>query len=272
MRMSGRKRCMVEGWCGSWTYSFLAYKGTIKAPYNLFFDRKRSALFGCISKNKYLCSNVNSNGIFKTYSHMNDLFSHGSTYKRIALLCLSVLSVFPWMASSCTRSSDADKVQTIEEVEQKAYEQHVNQREEVYRMAATNDGESVAANGHTYAYRIARTPVDSLGIVTDTQGYKTVDNAISLAVSRDSAQVLSHRFTRAYFKPYLSASQYRHYVLMNMVYDRMTPQGMRFAVTLGEGSADDVFVQFALTVGSEGALTVAPLEVFEQDEIERIKG
>mgnify|MGYP004450007367 CR=1 FL=1 len=114
-----------------------------------------------------------------------------------------------------------------------------------------------------------RTPCDSVAVILDEDGYRTVDNTISLTINRDGAPMFSRTYARRAFKIGISDADFSQYVLMNMVFDRMTTSGPRFIATLGVGSADDVFVQFALTVGSDGTTNIEQTEMFEEEEIDR---
>ena len=58
---------------------------------------------------------------------------------------------------------------------------------------------------------------------------------------------------------------------MNLVFDRITPQGPKFVVSVGEAETDELFVQFALTVGLDGSVEIMRHEMFEEDDIHRME-
>lgn len=170
---------------------------------------------------------------------------------------------------SCGGNKQEDKTREEKELEYVQREQ--DERSEIIRFADTHFTDSCTYNGHRYSYTIDRQASDSLGIITDADGFRTVNNSISLSVRRDGASIFSHTYTRGAFKIGVSDSDFAHYVLMNMVFDCMTPVGPRFAVTIGVGSADDNYVQFALTVAPDGTTNIVPREVYEEDEIDRFE-
>lgn len=131
-------------------------------------------------------------------------------------------------------------------------------------MPDFKENKTEKANGHTYAYSIIRTACDSLGIVTDTDGFRTVDNTIQLYITCDGALMFNKTFTRRAFKIGISDDVFRHYVLSNMAFNRMTTSGMQFDVTLSEGSADDMYIPFTLTVGPDGSTNIVQREAFEE--------
>lgn len=184
-------------------------------------------------------------------------------------LILSALLASALAFSACGGKKEETRTQA--QIERENVRRDQDERNEIIRFAHTNHTDSVSYNGHRYSYTIERQASDSLGIVTDAEGFRTVNNSITLSVRRDGARIFSHTYTRGAFKIGISDEDFSHYVLMNMVFDRMTPSGPRFAVTVGVGSADDNYVQFALTVAPDGSTNVTRLEVFEEDEIDRFE-
>ena len=182
------------------------------------------------------------------------------------LFALALASV---VFASCGKKQEPE--QTVEEIERAIVQQARDEREEIIRMSDFKENGSCQKNGHSYAYTIARTACDSLGIVLDSDGYRTVDNAIQLYITCDGALMFNKTFTRRAFKIGISDESFQHYVLSNMVFSRMTTSGLQFDVTLCEGSDEDYYMQFALTVAPDGSTNIAPLDVFEDDEIDRFE-
>lgn len=173
------------------------------------------------------------------------------------------------LMSSCGEKKNEEK--TIEQQEKERVVQERDAKKDIIRMGDYEFVDSLKENGHRYEYKIERVADDSLGVVTDEEGYRTADNAITLTIKRDGAQMFSKRYTRRAFKIGISDEDFKQYVLMNMVYDRMTTSGMQFLVSLGVGSADDMFVQFSLTVGADGSTNIVSREVFDDEEIDRVE-
>ena len=182
---------------------------------------------------------------------------------------LLVLTFAALMLCACGKKQEAEK--TTEQIDRERVQQAYDERKEIIRMPDWKENKSETYNGHTYAYTIARTACDSLGIVTDTDGFRTVDNSIQLYITCDGSLLFNRTFTRRAFKIGLSDKEFSHYVLSNMAFHRMTSSGMQFDVTLCEGSADDIYVPFSLTVGLDGSTNITPLEAFEEEDINRFE-
>lgn len=193
----------------------------------------------------------------------------------------NTLSYVAWMfpsifllmtfASCNSCGKQEEEVLDYDEMQKEIIMQKHDEKSAINRMGSFDDADSISVDGHRYYYYISRMPDDSLGIVTDSEGYKTVDNAIVLKVKCDGMQIFSRRFTRQDFKAGISNDEFKHYVLMNMVFDRITPSGLRFMVSVGEAETDELFVQFALTIGLNGSINIARHEMFEEAEIHRVK-
>lgn len=159
----------------------------------------------------------------------------------------------------------------FDEMKREMILQQRDEQHTVHRMGSFEFTDSLSEGGHLYQYTIIRMPDDSLGVVTDSEGYRTVDNAITLKVKRDGVQMFSRRFTRKAFCAGISSEDFQHYVLLNMVFDRITPEGPKFVVSVGEAETDELFVQYALTIGLDGTVHVSRHEMFEEDDIRRIE-
>ncbi len=173
------------------------------------------------------------------------------------------------MLLSCGGKKDVEK--EMEEMDKAIVQQARNEREEIIRMPNVKENKSVQANGHTYAYSIIRTACDSLGIVTDSDGFRTVDNSIQLYITRDGELMFNKTFTRRAFKIGISDREFSHYVLSNIAFDRVTTSGLQFAVTLCEGSADDLYIPFSLTVGPDGSTNIVHADAFNEEDISRFE-
>lgn len=143
--------------------------------------------------------------------------------------------------------------------------------DDVIRLDRYEETDSLSGGTHRYGYHFVLEPDDSLGIVTDVDGYKAVDNAVRLSVKRDGKQIYNGRFTRRAFAEGITSEEMSHYVLLNMAFDRWTEQGLRFIVSVGMASADDVYKMFNLVIGADGSASIKPRDAFfDSDEIDRL--
>lgn len=173
--------------------------------------------------------------------------------------------------SSCSSDKDAGNPEDSVKTEREQFIQASQEKSVVQKMGSYDVTESTSQGGHSYQYRIAREASDSLGIVVDSEGYRWADNAITLSVSCDGAPIFSRRFTRQAFKIGISDAMFSHYVLENIVFDKITPSGPRFVVSVGEAETDDMCVLFDMTIGMDGSVNITRREVFDEEEITRVE-
>lgn len=194
-------------------------------------------------------------------------FSQPTVFRSIRIVALPAI-LLAMSLSSC--GSKEVQEQDVESTEKEMIIQERNAKKAVLRLGDYEHVDSISQNGHCYEYKITREADDSLGIVVDAEGFRSLDNYITLDIKRDGAPMFSKRFTRRAFKIGISDQEFSQYVLMNMVFDRITTSGLQFIVSVGAGSSDDMFVQYALTVGADGSTNIEPHEMFDEDEITRI--
>lgn len=151
------------------------------------------------------------------------------------------------------------------------FEQEKEQKSQIIKLGDYSISEDAQGEGHNYHYSITRQSLDSLGVVTNEDGYQAYDNKLSISVTRDGGLLYSSNLTRAQFRPYMSAEDYNQYILMNAVFDRIAGSDVCFIVSLGDAAdGGELFVQFALTVHADGTSSIAPREMYDEDEIDRV--
>lgn len=179
------------------------------------------------------------------------------------------LTLLAALLTACTSSSPKTEEQDPELIQ---FEQERMLKNEIARLGDYTMTDSVSGGGHRYQYTITRTALDSVGVVTDEDGYRAYDNTISLSILRDGALFYHSTLTRSLFRPYLSADDYNQFILMNAVFEHVLGDGLRFIVSLGDGAANgDVFVQYALDLHGDGTTTISTHEMFEENEINRFE-
>lgn len=216
-------------------------------------------LFAWKIKISYLCMNK----IHLRMVHVYTQYWRG--FQKVVISFFALMLVW-----ACGAKEEID-TRTVEEKEKEIVEKEIVAKKEVVRLREYTQTDSVKGNGHKYVYTIRRQVDRSLGLVTDDEGYRTADNAITLTMKCDGVQVLSRRYTKGNFKMGVEDGDYEQFVLMNMAYDKMTVNGPRFIVCVGVGSSDDMFVQYTLTVDGNGGTKIEPHEFYEDNEINRIK-
>lgn len=152
------------------------------------------------------------------------------------------------------------------------FEQEKEQKSQIIKLGDYSTSGDVEAGGHTYHYTIERQSLDSLGVVTNNDGYQAYDNRLSLMVARNGASLYNSTLTRSQFRPYMGAEDYNQYILMNIVFDRVLGTDLRFIVSLGDAAdGGELFVQFALTIHADGTSTITQHEMYDEDELDRIE-
>lgn len=183
--------------------------------------------------------------------------------KNIYLLLSSFVLVM--LVVSCS-----DKKPKVEENEKMQFAEQVDHKKETIRLENFKYTDSVKQGGHEYEYTISRTPLDSAKVIVDEEGYKAIDNSLSLTINRDGAQVYSRTFTRGAFKINIDEEEFYHYVLMNMVFDKVVDNGLRFIVSLVDAASNDMFVQYSLVVAFDGtSINITSYDMYDESEISR---
>lgn len=151
------------------------------------------------------------------------------------------------------------------------FEHEKEQKSQIIKLGDYTTSGSAESNAHQYHYTIERQSLDSLGVVTNDDGYQAYDNRLILTVQRDGSTLYHGTLLRTQFRPYMEAEDYRQYVLMNIVFDRILSDGdLRFIVSLGDAAdGGELFVQFALTIHADGSSTISHHEMYDEDEIDR---
>lgn len=125
--------------------------------------------------------------------------------------------------------------------------------------------DTIQSGSHTYVYDVERHPSDSLGIVTDESGDRYADNYIDLRISCDGRQYFNHRFLKREFRSSLSRTFNEQSILDGIAFDRVTPQGMRFSISISYPNSD-MYMPFAVTISSDGSYS------YVQDDVLDVEG
>lgn len=186
-----------------------------------------------------------------------------NTILHITRVALSSALLFA-VLGAC-KSEKKEEPKGVEEAEIIQYEESEQEKKQVITMGDFDRTDSVKVGEKSYVYRIARTANDAK--IKDEEGYSTKDNTIKLVVKRNGKELLSRDFTRDDFSEYIPKAEFQHYVLMNIVFDKVVEGTVQFAATVGVGSADDMFQQFLISVAPGGDCSIEKHDVFDPDEL-----
>ncbi|MCD8182830.1 MAG: DUF4738 domain-containing protein [Bacteroides sp.] len=167
---------------------------------------------------------------------------------------LVCMAAFMFVACSSPKKSDKDDVQVLM---QDSMEMGGPQRMQMSETKAT-----VTYKGKEYQSSVVRRPDESLPIVKDEQGEKFVDNVITLRITCNGKEVLNKVFTKASFASLVDAGFMKHAILEGLVYNKTTPQGIVYAVSISYPQTD-LYAPLSLTVSADGKISMAKEEVLE---------
>lgn len=140
----------------------------------------------------------------------------------------------------------------------------------VQRMQVSKVDQPITFKGGEYRSFIHRVPNDSLPRVKDEQGNVFVDNTITLRLSRGNQRIFNRTFTKQSFSSLLTAEFMRNAILEGMVFDKTTPQGFIYAVSVSYPQTD-LYIPLSVTITPDGKMSMAKEELMEDiyvDEIE----
>lgn len=126
----------------------------------------------------------------------------------------------------------------------------------VVRMQSWTVKDTATINGKAYSYVITRTPADSLQKVKNESGDLFVDNVVQLRITRGTDKVFSKTFSKETFNTMIEAQFLKRAVLEAVVFDRVTPKGLRFVASVSYPQTD-MYIPVVLTIGVDGKMSMA---------------
>jgi len=137
-------------------------------------------------------------------------------------------------------------------------------------MGAVNDVQNVNwVDGRSYTVKIARHAVDSLPMVSNSNGQKYIDNSILLEVARaDSSLFYSHRFTKASFANWLSPEYRDKAILQGMSFLQADSSALSFIAWLNYPDAgDDEAVELMLSIDPQRNISIQRFSYDDRDDL-----
>lgn len=105
-------------------------------------------------------------------------------------------------------------------------------------------------SGKNYTIKVQRMCDTSLPQISDDKGQKYYDNKFKLTITREDASVFcEHTFSKADFVNHCKSDIGRKGSMLGLVFDRVEPNALVFAVSLGSpDQMSDEFEPFKLTI------------------------
>lgn len=157
--------------------------------------------------------------------------------KAIAILICSVL-----LLGACSKKKDTDTI--IVKMDQPKAPTGVKKQQNF------ESSYQVQWGGKNYTIKVERICDTSLPQISDDKGQKYYDNKFELVITREDASVFcQHTFSKADFVSHCASECGRQGSMLGLVYDRVEPNALVFAVSLGSpDQLSDEFEPFILTI------------------------
>lgn len=177
---------------------------------------------------------------------------------------LYILPMALWLVgcSEKQQQETTDDTLITERVEQK-------KPQGIRLMDPLDNSQSTTWHGRRYDMRVVRGLRDSSIVVTCDDGLRYYDNAVTVTAAREGSEYFRHRFVIEDFASGLTADQREHSILLGMVFNRPTDDGMIFTAAVGTEESEAQVI-FAVTVAPDGSFRCETGDVFDEDEISRI--
>lgn len=132
----------------------------------------------------------------------------------------------------------------------------------VQRMNDYHYQDTATWRGEQITYEITRKVEDSLAYVKDQNEIEYADNYIELILKKENIPFFTKRFTKKTFASHLPKDFNERAILEGMAFDKATPEGIRFAVSVSYPMSDLCF-PLLITIASNGEYTVVKDEVLD---------
>ncbi|NDV60637.1 DUF4738 domain-containing protein [Bacteroides sp. 519] len=176
--------------------------------------------------------------------------------KRIAPV-ITTIFVFSFLVSCSSGNKDGKKDNT------RVLMENITDSQGIQRMQVSKVENIVEHKGKNFAISLTRVPDEVLPMVESEVGDTFIDNRITLHITQDGKEIFQKAFTKQDFA-YLVGSQFlKKSMLEGMVFDKATPQGLVFAVSVSYPQTD-LFFPISVTVSETGKMSMEKEEMDEE--------
>lgn len=141
--------------------------------------------------------------------------------------------------------------------------ENVTDEQGIQRMQVSKAEQTVKLKGQDYHISLVRTPDSELPMVKSEVGDMFVDNKIALQITHAGKQLFSHTFTKQDFVSVAGSNFLKKSILEGMVFDKTTPEGLLFAVSISYPQTD-LFFPISVTITPAGKMSMKKEEVMEE--------
>lgn len=126
----------------------------------------------------------------------------------------------------------------------------------IVELLPSHVNDTVTWNGKVYRYDIVRKADTTLPSVHDeVSGDTFYDNAIVLKITLGGKEFFSKKFLKSSFDKYLNADFKKNAILEGLVFDVVTPAGLRFATSVCYPRSD-LYMPLAITIDESGNMEI----------------
>lgn len=140
--------------------------------------------------------------------------------------------------------------------------QDTTDKQGIQRMQVSKFEQTVKFKGKEYKVSLHRAPDDGLPRVESETGSIFVDNSITLRITRGNENIINKVFTKQSFSSVVPADFMKKSMLEGMVFDKITNQGIVFAVSVSYPQTD-LYMPISMTVSESGKTLIVLEEVIE---------
>ena len=134
----------------------------------------------------------------------------------------------------------------------------------LHRLPDSKNETSITFKGKEYHSVISRTTDESLPHVKNDTGDTYVDNKIELRLTRGNEVVYSKTFTKNDFASLIDTAFLPKSILEGCVYDKTTPNGIVFAVSVSYPQTD-LYVPLSVTISADGKMSISKAELIDEE-------
>ncbi len=131
--------------------------------------------------------------------------------------------------------------------------------------------DTVKLGSKMYVYQLDRVSSDSLGIVTDENGEKFVDNFYQLNIKRNGAPFFDKRFTKNLLAPQLDKGFKKNGILDGFRFIAAKEGQLFFSLCVSYPESD-MSAPFILTIGPDGSYSLRPDNMMDLEETDNAMG
>lgn len=175
--------------------------------------------------------------------------------KKITSLTTAVFLLFIVACSSGNKDGKRDNTRVLME--------NITDEQGIQRMQASTVNETVEHKGKSFNVSLSRVPDDNLPMVESEVGDMFVDNKITLHITQGGKDVFRKSFTKQDFSTLIANQFLKKSILEGMVYDKETPQGLLFAVSVSYPQTD-LFFPITITISESGKMSMKKEEIDEE--------